>query len=100
MQQLSYLGRKISVGYCTIDIRYGKKLDVGLHCHNDHGKTDQNAFDDAMKLGILDVENPAEIEKKKFIWRHRFNTFQPMGIKRSTSLELLTLEKLDVIRIS
>ena len=53
---------------------------LGLHLHNDHGKTDQNAFDDAMKFGILDVVNPTEIEKKEFIWMHRLNTFQPVGI--------------------
>ena len=53
---------------------------LGLHLHLDHGLTDPDAFDQSIKFGILDVVNPTEIEKKEYLWMHRLNTFQPVGI--------------------
>ena len=53
---------------------------LGLHLHLDHGLTNPDAFDQYIKLGILEVVNPTEIEKKEFAWMHRINSFQPIGI--------------------
>ena len=74
-----------------------KNLDqvLGLHLHD---KTDQNAFYDTIKFGILDVVNPTKIDKKEYIWRHRLNTFQPVGrINTEYLLEFLIWDKPDVI---
>ena len=53
---------------------------LGLHLHQDHGQTDPKAFDELIKFGILEIVNPADIEKKEYLWMHRLNTFQPVGI--------------------
>ena len=53
---------------------------LGLHLHLDHGLTDPNAFDRNIEFGILEVVNPADIEKKEYKWMHKLNTFQPAGI--------------------
>ena len=53
---------------------------LGLHLHLEHGLTDPKAFDKFIKFGILEVVSPAEIERKEYLWMHRLNTFQPVGI--------------------
>ena len=53
---------------------------LGLHLHKDHGFTETNAFDQHLKFGILNVVNPADIDVKEYVWMHRLNTFQPVGI--------------------
>ena len=53
---------------------------LGLHLHLEHGRTDPKAFDEFIKSGILEVVSPSEIEKTEFMWMHRLNTFQPVGI--------------------
>ena len=32
------------------------------------------------RFGILEVVTPTEIVKKEYLWMHRLNTFQPVGI--------------------
>ena len=56
------------------------KLMLGMHLHFDHGLTDPNAFDRNMEFGILDIVNPADIEAKEYKWKHKLNTFHPVGI--------------------
>ena len=53
---------------------------VDGHQNMDYGLTDPKAFDSPIKFGILEVVSPAEIEKKEYLWMHRLNTFQPVGI--------------------
>ena len=53
---------------------------LGLHLHQEHGQTNPKAFDEFIKFGILEIVSPADIEKKEFLWMHRLNTFQPIGI--------------------
>ena len=63
---------------------------LGLHLHNDHGQTNPNAFDETIKFGILDIVSPTEIEKREFVWMHRLNTFQPVGINTEYPFGILT----------
>ena len=53
---------------------------LGLHLHHDHDLIHPGAFDQYLEFGILDVTNPANIERKEFSWMHKLNTFQPVGI--------------------
>ena len=48
-----------------------RKLKMETSKTSAHKVTDQNAFDDAMKFGILDVVNPTN----EFIWVHLLITF-------------------------
>ena len=41
-----------------------------------------------IKIGILDVVNPTEIDRKEYIWMHRLNTFQPVGINTKYPFEI------------
>ena len=51
-----------------------------LHLHQEHGQTNPKAFDEFIKFLILEIVSHADIEKKEFLWMHRLNTFQPIGI--------------------
>ena len=53
---------------------------LGLHLHQEHGCSNPQDFDLHLKFSILEVVNPSNIEVKEFMWMHKLNTFQPMGI--------------------
>ena len=58
----------------------GDLFVLGLHLFHDHGLDDPSAFDENVEFGILDVTNPAQIERKEYTWMHQLNTFQPVGL--------------------
>ena len=56
------------------------KYMLGLHLYLEHQINDPDAFDRLIKFGIVDICNPADIEKKEYRFMHQLNTFQPSGI--------------------
>ena len=58
----------------------GDLFVLGLHLFFNHGVNDPTAFDKYLEFGILDITNPANIERKEYAGMHKLNTFQPVGI--------------------
>ena len=53
---------------------------LGLHLHFEHGFKKNEDFDKNISFGLLEIVNPADIDRKEYKWMHRLNTFTPHGI--------------------
>ena len=76
------------------------KYMLGLHLYLEHQINDPDTFDRLIKFGIVDICNPADIEKKEYWFMHQLNTFQPSGINIEYPFGIpLFLDKNDEVTI-
>ena len=60
-----------------------QKMIIGLHLANEHKCVNWTDFDDLYSVSILKDCSPADLDKKKHIYIHRFRTLLPLRFEQS-----------------
>ena len=65
------------------DIDFSKDdYSLGLHLTHEHGCSEPTDFNRHYNTQILEVCNPAVLEKKEHSYLHRYNTLYPIGLNK------------------
>ena len=55
---------------------------LGLHLFHEHGLRDPEDFDSYIRIQIVEVCSPSQLEKKEHSYIHRYNTLHPIGLNK------------------
>ena len=61
---------------------------LGLHLINDHGCSDESAFDINYRVLILQNCSPMNIEINEHKWIHKLKSLRPLGINRTNPFSI------------
>ena len=61
---------------------------LGMHLYNDHNLRNEQNFDDAYELCILEVSSPCILDIREHMWIHRLKSLAPNGLNLASTYGL------------
>ena len=75
----------------TVKLNTAKDEDnyaLGMHLYHDHGIKNEQSFDDAYELSILEVSQPRILDVREHMWIHRLKSLAPQGLNLASTYGL------------